>query len=117
MKKGLVRFGKVVIDFDGMEFWRSGRPIHLTYLEFELLEFFLSHPQCVFSREELIRKVWPRHTQTTGRTVDNCILHLRRKLEDNPSDPAYLVTVHRAGYKFALTQDALSVTDSRYSGD
>jgi two-component system alkaline phosphatase synthesis response regulator PhoP len=99
-KKGVVQFGEIVIDFDGMELRRSGHVIPATYLEFKLLRFFVDNPQFVFSREELIRAVWPKRRRRTRRGVDNSISNLRKKLERNPAQPVYFQTVHRAGYKF-----------------
>jgi|ERR1700687_630498 len=99
-RKEVAQFGEIVIDFDRMELRRSGQVIPATCLEFKLLRFFVNNPQFVFSREELIRAVWPERRRTTWRTVDNSISHLRQKLEQNPARPVYFQTVHRAGYKF-----------------
>jgi DNA-binding response OmpR family regulator len=99
-RKGVVQFGEIVIDFDRMELRRSDHVIPATYLEFKLLWFFVNNPQLVFSREELIRAVWPRRRRRTRRGVDNSISNLRQKLERNPARPVYFQTVHNAGYKF-----------------
>jgi DNA-binding response OmpR family regulator len=99
-RKGVARFGEIVIDFDRMELRRSGQVIPATCLEFKLLRFFVRNPQFVFSREELIRAVWPERRRVSGRGVDNSILHLRKKLERNPARPVYFQTVHHAGYRF-----------------
>jgi DNA-binding response OmpR family regulator len=99
-RKGVAQFGEIIVDFDRMELRRSGHVIPVTYLEFKLLRFFVNNPQFVFSREDLIRAVWPERRRTTWRTVDNSILHLRQKLERNPARPVFFQTVHRAGYKF-----------------
>src|SRR5215470_276348 len=100
--KGVAQFDDVVIDFDRMEIWRSGHAIPATDLEFRLLGFFMFNPQIVFSREELIRAVWPKRERRrmTSRIVDNYIAHLRQKLEEDPRCPVYFQTVLRAGYKF-----------------
>jgi DNA-binding response OmpR family regulator len=99
-KKGVAVFDKVVIDFDRMELRRSGKLVPATALEFKILQFFVENPGYVFSREELIETVWPRRGRVNARTVDNYILHLRQKLEDNPAHPAYFQTVHGVGYRF-----------------
>jgi DNA-binding response OmpR family regulator len=99
-RKGVAQFGEIVIDFDRMELRRSGHVIPATCLEFKLLRFFVNNPQFVFSREDLIQAVWPERRRVTWRSVDNSILHLRKKLERNPARPVYFQTVHRAGYKF-----------------
>ena len=100
-KKGVAIFGEIAIDFDRMEILRSGRIVSATALEFKILKFFVDNPHCVFSREELIGAVWPERDRVSGRTVDNFIWHLRRKLEKDAARPVYLQTVHGAGYRFA----------------
>lgn len=99
-KKGAVVLGEIIIDFDRMEIYREGLAVSATSLEFRLLKFFVDHPEYVFSREELIRAVWPERKRVNGRTVDNYISHLRRKLEENPAAPTMFQTVYGTGYKF-----------------
>lgn len=98
--KGVAVFGDIVIDFDRMEIRRSGRIIPATSLEFRLLKFFVDNPEYVFSRDELIRAVWPERKRVNGRTVDNYISHLRQKLEQDPAAPVMFQTVYGTGYKF-----------------
>src|SRR5712692_703742 len=98
--KGVAIFGQIAIDFDRMELRRSGHLIPATSLEFRLLKFFIDNPAYVFSRNELIRAVWPERERMNERTVDNYISHLRRKLEEHPAHPLYFQTIHGAGYKF-----------------
>jgi DNA-binding response OmpR family regulator len=99
-KKGVAVFGNVTIDFDRMEIRRSGQVTPLTALEFRILRFFVDNPHTVFSREELLSAVWPERKRVNGRTVDNFVVHLRRKLEEDPAHPACLQTVYGVGYKF-----------------
>jgi two-component system, OmpR family, KDP operon response regulator KdpE len=99
-KRIVAEFDDVAVDFDRMELRRSGQIVPATVLEFRLLRFFLDNPECVFSREELIKTVWPLRERKNARTVDNSISHLRRKLETNPSRPTHFQTVRRVGYKF-----------------
>jgi DNA-binding response OmpR family regulator len=103
-KKGAVMLGEIVVDFDRMEIRRSGQRVTATSLEFRLLKFFVDHPEYVFSREELIRAVWPERRRVNGRTVDNYIAHLRQKLEENPASPTLFQTVYGTGYKFVPFQ-------------
>ena len=103
-REGEARFGEIVVDFDGMEIRRSGRVVHATYLEFRLLRLFVDNPRRVFSREDLMRSVWPRGRRHTVRTVDTSIWRLRQKLEKHPSHPTYLQTVRHVGYKFVPSQ-------------
>ncbi|HWR14720.1 MAG TPA: response regulator transcription factor [Terriglobales bacterium] len=96
----VIHFGDVQVDVRKMELYRAGRRIVLTTHEFKTLRYFLEHPNAVISREELLSHVWGYHHYPTTRTVDNRILRLRRKLEPNPSQPIYFLTVHGTGYKF-----------------
>ena len=96
----LVTFGDVSIDFTSMEASRSGRPVTMTAQEFKVVRFFSKSPGRVISREELLNEVWGYHNYPSTRTVDNHILRLRHKLEPDPANPRYFLTMHGAGYKF-----------------
>jgi DNA-binding response OmpR family regulator len=93
-------FGDVSINFLTMEIHRNGRSVALTAHEFKLLRFFLDNPGRVIAREELLSDVWGLSFHLTTRTVDNQILKLRQKLEQDPANPIYFRTVHGVGYKF-----------------
>jgi DNA-binding response OmpR family regulator len=89
------------IDLPGHEVSVKGQKVNLTSKEFELLKLFISHPGQVLTREQLLDLVWGNDFYGDDRTVDVHIRWLREKLEDNPSDPKYILTVRGAGYKFA----------------
>jgi len=93
-------FGDVSVNIDRHEATRSGDDLELTPREFRLLGYFLTHQGEVVSREELLDAVWGYDTIPFTRTVDTHIAKLRKKIEDDPSDPQHLITVHRLGYKF-----------------
>jgi DNA-binding response OmpR family regulator len=93
-------FADAEIDFTSMEAKRGGRLLTLTAHEFKLLKFLSLSPGRVFSREELLDQVWGYENYPTTRTVDNYILRLRQKLEPDPSNPVFFLTIHGAGYKF-----------------
>jgi DNA-binding response OmpR family regulator len=93
-------FGGVSVDVDRHRATRDGSELELTPREFRLLGYFLSHQGEVVSREELLDAVWGYDTIPFTRTVDTHIAKLRKKIEDDPSDPRHLITVHRLGYKF-----------------
>ena len=93
-------FGDVEIDFTSMEAKRAGKPVSMTAQEFKLLKFLARASDRVVSREELLNEVWGYHNYPSTRTVDNHILRLRQKLEPDPANPRYFITVHSAGYKF-----------------
>jgi DNA-binding response OmpR family regulator len=94
------RFGQVGVDFGGMNVTRAGRLVALTSMEFKMLRFLVQRPGQVISRDELLNEVWGYDNYPNTRTVDNHILRLRQKLEQDPGDPVHFLTVHSAGYKF-----------------
>jgi two-component system alkaline phosphatase synthesis response regulator PhoP len=77
-----------------------GQPVALTATEFRLLEFLMSHPGLVFSREQLLDSVWGHDRVVTDRTVDVYILRLRHKLEVDPANPVLIRSVRGFGYSF-----------------
>ncbi len=77
-----------------------GNAVSLTATEFRLLEYLMSRPGVVFSREQLLDAVWGHDRAVTGRTVDVYILRLRQKLEEDPANPVYLRSVRGFGYSF-----------------
>lgn len=97
----VVAFGDVRVNFLTMEISRSGEPVRLTAQEFKLLKFFCLRPRRVISRDELLNEVWGYTNYPSTRTVDNHVLMLRKKLEQNPAHPVHFLTVHGMGYKFS----------------
>jgi DNA-binding response OmpR family regulator len=98
---GRVRFGDVEIDLERLLVRRAGRPVDLTPTEFRLLRYLVAHPGRPTSRQALIEAVWGYESEIGyERTVDVHVRHLRQKLEPDPAQPRYLVTVRGAGYKF-----------------
>jgi DNA-binding response OmpR family regulator len=98
----LLAFDNIKIDFTSMEATRAGKRLALTAQEFKLLKFFSELPNTVISREKLLNEVWGYENYPTTRTVDNHVLRLRQKLEPDPANPRYFLTMHGAGYKFTL---------------
>jgi len=96
----ILRFGEVAVDLDTRTVFRSGTPVRLTHLEFELLSFFCRSTGRVYSREQLLREVWGLRQAGQARTVDNFMAQLRSKLEVDPERPSHLVTVRGSGYRF-----------------
>ena len=78
-----------------------GKEVDLTAQEFRLLFVLATHPGIVFSREALLTRVWPDHTYVTERSVDSLVKRLRRRVEDDPANPAIILTVWGSGYKCA----------------
>ena len=78
----------------------EGRPVQLTYVEFELLRTMASHPGRVFSRKTLLEELWGGSDYREPRTIDVHVRHLREKLESDPREPEFIHTVRGVGYRF-----------------
>lgn len=93
--------GDIEIDFDQIQVRKQGQPVYLTSTEFRLLHYLVSHPNRPIMRSNLIEAVWGYDSEIgSERTVDVHIRHLREKLEEDPSNPRWIVTVRGMGYKF-----------------
>ena len=92
--------GDLVIDLSNYQVFESGKTISLTYKEFELLRFLVTHAQQVFTREVLLNRVWGYNYYGGSRTVDVHIRRIRSKLE--ASGRRYIETVRNVGYRFSL---------------
>jgi DNA-binding response OmpR family regulator len=97
-----LRFGKVVIDFKRFEARRAGKVLNMSRKEFGILRLLAARVGEVVTRDELLDEVWGYEQYPTTRTVDNHIALLRSKLEEDPSKPRHLITVHGVGYKLVL---------------
>jgi DNA-binding response OmpR family regulator len=97
----MVRVHGVEIDPARRRVRVDGREVELTDQEFRLLHLLAAHVGIVFSREALLSKIWRGDTFVTVRSVDTLVKRLRRRIEPDPSNPRYLLTVWGVGYKFA----------------
>jgi DNA-binding response OmpR family regulator len=104
------RFGDVEVDFAGCLARREGAVVDLTPLEFKVLATLIRARGRVFSREQLIDQVWGKGVSITDRVVDNHIMNLRRKLEENPAEPRYLMSARGLGYRFENSEENLMQT-------
>jgi len=93
-------FGDVEVQFQEMRATKAGESVELTPREFKLLRYLVMNRGVVLTRERLLEVVWGYHFTPVTRTVDMHIAKLRRKLEDDPEAPAFIETVHGAGYRF-----------------
>ena len=93
-------FGNLFIDIKRTEVRRLGQEIKLSKKEFDILHYFLAHEGEVITRDMLLDHVWGYETYPVTRTVDNFILSLRKKIEDDPANPTHILTVPTVGYKF-----------------
>jgi DNA-binding response OmpR family regulator len=99
--EGIVRIHGVEIDVPKRRVRIADREIELTDQEFRMLHLLATHAGIVFSREALLAKIWRGDTYVTVRSVDTLVKRLRRRVETDPADPKYLLTVWGVGYKFA----------------
>lgn len=90
----------VEIDFNHFKIRRAGKEWDLTSLEAEILRYFLSRPGEVVRRDDLLDKIWGYEKFPTTRTIDNHILKLRKKIEEDPSRPRHILSVYGEGYRF-----------------
>src|SRR5690606_18060241 len=97
---GLIRAGELTIDPDTYAAKLKGRPLDLTYKEFELLKFLAQHPGRVFTRDQLLREVWGYDYYGGTRTVDVHVRRLRAKL--GSEHEGMIGTVRQVGYKFVI---------------
>jgi two-component system alkaline phosphatase synthesis response regulator PhoP len=93
-------FGDVEVDLRTCQISRSGKPVEFSAMEFELLKYFICNTGEVLSRERLLEEVWGYDRSPTTRTVDAHLVRLRQKLEPNPEQPRFFLTVHGMGYRF-----------------
>lgn len=92
--------GELKIDLDGFRVQVRGVDTELTPKEFELLRVFATHPGKVYSRDELLERIWGYEYDGDTRTVDVHVRHLRLKVEKDPSNPEYIETLRGIGYRF-----------------
>ncbi len=93
-------FGNVEIDFEKYRVLVGKKPIEFTQKEFELMRFFIQNRDVVLSRDRLLDEVWGYESYPTTRTVDTHILKLRKKIEKDPANPSYILSIYGGGYKF-----------------
>ncbi|HEX6494870.1 MAG TPA: response regulator transcription factor [Acidobacteriaceae bacterium] len=93
-------FGDVEVDLRRCRVVRSGQALDVSSKEFELLKYFICHAGETLSRHQLLEDVWGYEHYPTTRTVDTHLVRLRQKLEPNPEQPQYFLTVHGTGYRF-----------------
>jgi DNA-binding response OmpR family regulator len=97
-----LEFGSLSIDVAGREVHRNGEPVDLTRTEFEVLAALAGQPRLVFSRQQLIDAVWGEGWMSDPHLVDVHMGHVRRKIGDDPSSPAFIRTVRGVGYQMGI---------------
>ncbi len=96
----VLHMGEVEVDLERRVVTRGSDEIKLTPAEFNLLAFFLHHPDRPLTRDMILNSVWGYNFMSNTRTVDAHILKLRQKLEPDPNIPRHILTVHGVGYRF-----------------
>lgn len=97
-----IRLGDFSLNLRNRTLTRSGLPIELTQVEFQIMECFFKNPNAALSRTEILNKVWGSSYFGEEKIVDVNIRRLRVKLEENPSDPRHLITIWGMGYKWIV---------------
>lgn len=101
-KSDTYKFGMIEINPTKGEVKKDDRQITLTALEYQLLLFFVQHPNQILSKETIIEHIWDDYFEGIDNTLMVHIHHLRQKIEDNPSRPQYILTQRGLGYKFTV---------------
>ncbi len=96
----VVRIGPVELDRRARTVTLDGRPVRLTFSEYELLSCLMGRPGRLYNRQELLRTIWGDSAYRDPRAIDVHIRHLREKLEPQPDQPQLIITVRGAGYRF-----------------
>ena len=98
-----VVIGKLAVNFSSYAATVDEVPVKMSHKEFEILKYLWEHRNDTVSRYQLLEDIWGYDEQPTTRTVDNFILKLRQKIEQNPEEPQVILTVHGIGYKMLET--------------
>ena len=96
-----LRVKDISINLDTHEVAKKGKLLDLTYTQFKILYLLASHREYVFTRNEILKKVWGQHAYVTDRTVDVHVKRLREKLNVDDATSSYIQTIHGLGYRFA----------------
>ncbi|WP_026882694.1 response regulator transcription factor [Clostridium akagii] len=92
--------GDLKVDIKKIQVIKNGNILNMTTYEFKILKALLTSPGQVLSREELVERAFGMDYDGVDRTIDTYIKNLRQKIEDNPKEPRYIITIYRMGYKF-----------------
>jgi DNA-binding response OmpR family regulator len=95
----VMKLGDVIVNFASYTGSKDGKEFIMTPKEFEILKYLWQHRNETVSRDDLLTNVWGYDESVTTRTVDNFVLKLRQKIEDDPAHPRIILTIHGTGYK------------------
>lgn len=105
VQEGIVKFGSFEVNLKSRSLRREGEPVRLTRSEFDLLEVFVTHPDRILKRDQIIEYLGGVETSPFDRSIDVRVARLRGKLEDDPSDPIHVKTIWGKGYMFSLESE------------
>ena len=113
------RVGEFVVDLTKLVIQKGGRVEEIGRYEADILRLLASDPGKIFSRDEILNEVWGIEAFPTNRTIDNYIVKLRQKIEQDPKNPQYLCSIYGVGYKLANVAkiQISSCTPTRSEGD
>ena len=97
--EAVMMLGTLRVDFSTYNATRGSQAVEMTPKEFDVLKFLWNHQGETVSRDMLLTEVWGYNDSITSRTVDNFILRLRQKIEEDPAHPRHIITMHGIGYK------------------
>lgn len=98
----LVRFGEFELNLTSYQLFRKGAEVELTAKEFALLAFFARRAGRALARNDILNAVWGNSVMVTPRSVDRCVTTLRSKIETDPRDPRFILTIRDIGYRFEM---------------
>jgi len=98
-----IKIGKLTIDFNSYKATLKNKDVAMSHKEFEILRYLWKHRNATVSRDDLLTEIWGYDETPTTRTVDNFILKLRQKVENDPNHPQVILTVHGIGYKLIIS--------------
>jgi len=99
-ESGILTFRRLRIDAGARRVWKDDQPVELTTIEFDLLHALAEHRGRVLSREQLLERVWGHDFYGEDRVVDVHLGHVRKKIETDPANPEFIITVRGVGYRF-----------------
>jgi two-component system, OmpR family, alkaline phosphatase synthesis response regulator PhoP len=115
VQTGVFAFGSVHVDLVGTNVTREGKAVNLSAREFQLLRYFIEHRDGTLSRDELLKQVWGYSADVYTHTVDVHVTSLRKKLEEDPERPKFILTMQGLGYKFAPYRRCRSCRTSSFN--
>ena len=104
-RMGVIEIGAIVLDPAARTVTKAGEPVEMAAKEFSLLNMLMANAGQVATREDIMDEVWDPHWFGPTKTLDVHISWLRKKLEDDPSEPRYIITVRGVGFRFAAPED------------